>query len=230
MRRRRLIDGRFEDDPTVRALAEVLEVDVHEVLDRRPDKRAADLETCWTPPAQGYIRFALADGEIPPVIAQLRPEEIVLQTFFILDGDWSAPALFRSRVFRIWAAATLSRSNSWMSRFSIGATFAGFPVPRPFRIVEMSGGRCALENMDGDFVALARGVEDYIERIANTSAGSGWKAAQYADELANLPDAQQLEAQILSAYHLPPEADDLSILLRLVDMNHDLARTSGSAG
>ncbi|TIP24254.1 MAG: hypothetical protein E5X67_29860 [Mesorhizobium sp.] len=223
-RRKQLLAGRLSDDPALRALIDILKVDPREGLGRRVYKRAADLDACWTPPADGFMRFALADGEIPPLIAPLGPEEIVLQTSFIIDGDWSAPALFRSQVFGIWAAATLSRSSSWISRFSVGATFAGFPVPPRFRIVGTNGAGCALQSDDNELLALASEVEGHIERMANAGRGTSWKSAQRSDLLRELPVAKRLEALILSAYDLPVDADDLSILERLVAMNSLLHR------
>ncbi|MER9697010.1 hypothetical protein [Mesorhizobium sp. M0146] len=224
-RRKQLLEGRLEDDPALRALIDILKVDSDEIMERRPYKRAADLDACWTAPADGFMRFALADGEIPPLIAPLGPEEIVLQTSFILDGDWSVPALFRSQVFAIWAAATLSRSSSWMSRFSVGATFAGFPVTPRFSIVGTNGTGCALQSDDNDLLELASEVEAHIERMANAGRGTNWKSAQRSELLRELPAAKRLEAMILSAYDLPADADDLSILERLVVMNGMLQRS-----
>ena len=156
---------------------------------------------------------------------QLRRDEIVLQTFFIIDGDWSAPALFRSRVFGVWAAATLSRSSSWMSRFSVGVTFAGFPIPPHFRVVGVNGTGRAIESEDRELLSLAMNVEGHIERIANAGGGSGWKAAQHSTQLRELSAARALEARILAAHDLRSDADDLSILERLVAMNALLARS-----
>jgi hypothetical protein len=224
-RRKRLLDGRFHDDPALQALMRVLKISERELMERRPYKRAADLDTCWAPPTDDFMRFALADGEIPPLVARLGPEEIVLQTSFIIDGDWATPALFRSRVFGVWAAATLSRSSSWMSRFSVGATFAGFPVATPFRIVGTEGTGCALLCADTGLLDLAREVDSHIERIANAGGGASWKNAQRSDELGDLPSARELEARILAAYELPAGADDLSILERLVTMNGALNRS-----
>lgn len=224
-RRKRLLDGRFNDDPALLALIRVLNISEGDLMERRPYKRAADLDTCWAPPADDFMRFALADGEIPPSIARLAPQEIVLQTSFIIDGDWSTPALFRSRVFGVWAAATLSRSSSWMSRFSVGATFAGFPIAPPFRIVGTEGTGAALVCADSDLLDLARAVESHIERIANAGGGAGWKSAQRSNELGDLSSVRELEARIFAAYDLPASADDLSILERLVAMNRVLDRT-----
>ncbi len=224
-RRKRLLDCRFQDDPALQALMRVLKISERELMERRPYKRAADMDTCWAPPTDDFMRFALVDGEIPPLVARLGPEEIVLRTSFIIDGDWSTPALFRSRVFGVWAAATLSRSSSWMSRFSVGATFAGFPVATPFRIVGTEGTGCALLCADIGLLDLARKVESHIERIANAGGEASWKSAQRSDELGDLPSVRELEARILAAYELPAGADDLSILERLVTMNGALNRS-----
>ncbi|MBR0911499.1 hypothetical protein [Bradyrhizobium japonicum] len=223
VRRKKLLEERSIGDLVLEALGKVLRIDPRELTVRRPYKRAADLDVCWADPADGFMRFAIADGEIPPMMVPLRPAEVVLQSFFIVDGDWSVPALFRSRIFAVWAAATLSRSSSWMSRFSLGATFAGFPVPSRFQIVETSSSAYALRCEDGELLALAKDVESHVERIANAGTGSSWKSAQRSPQLRELPSAKRLDDIILSAYDLPPNADDLSILRRIVEMNGNLA-------
>ena len=222
LRRRSLIEGRFNDDPTLRSLGDILKVTLSELMAPRPYKRAADLDICWTFPVNGFRRFALADGEIPPVVMPLRSQEVVLQTCFVVDGDWSAAALFRSRVFSIWAAATLSRSSSWMSRFSIGATFASFPLPSGFSIVQTSSGGYALKCADSKLMSLAKDVESHIERVANAEVRSSWKRAQRSQQIQVLPVAKRLEETILSAYELPHDVADLSILQRLIEMNRRL--------
>jgi hypothetical protein len=223
IRRKKLIEERSNGDSTLRTLSKVLKVDPREITVRRPYKRATDLDVCWAAPADGFMRFAIADGEIPPRIVPLQPEEVVLQSFFIVDGDWSVPALFRSRIFAIWAAATLSRSSSWMARFSLGSTFAGFPVPYRFQIVETSNSGYALTCEDGELLALAKEVERHVERIATAGTRSSWKSARRSSQLQVLPDAKRLDEIILSAYDLPRNADDLSVLRRLVEMNGHLA-------
>lgn len=219
LRRKRLVKGRLEDDPTFQVLAEVLKVAPRELMSSRPYKRAADLNVCWASPTDEFMRFAIADGEIPPVVMLLRSQEVVLQTFFVIDGDWSVPALFRSRIFGIWAAATLSRSSSWMSRFSLGATFAGFPLPSPFNIVQTSSAGYALKCANNELLALSKDVEGHIDRLANAEGRSNWKSAQRSQQIQELPAAKRLEELILAAYELPPDADDLSILERVVELN-----------
>jgi len=219
LRRRELVEGRRKDDPVLLALSDILNIDLRVLLVERPYKRAADLETCWSEPGGDVMRFALADGVIPPTLARLRPSEVVLQTFFIIDGDWSVPALFRSRIFETWAAATLSRSNSWMSRFSLGATFASFPIPPAIRVVQAKGFGYMLQCEEKKVLRLAKEVEGHIERITNIGTRTTWKAAQHSAEARNLPAARQLEEILLSTYDLPSDADDLSILTRLVAMN-----------
>lgn len=221
VRRRWLLDGRSNDDPVIVALASAKEVDPDAVVDRRGYKRAADLESCWTPPAAPFTRYALADGALPPMISPIRPEEIVLQTSFIIDGDHSVPALFRSRLFEVWAGATLSRSSSWMSRFSIGVTFAGFPLPRAIRIVPTGRG-FALECKDGDLLAVARGVEVEFERLDFFHSP---RSRAELDEARKSPGSVRLEEELFAAYGLAPDADDLSILQRLLDMNQELPRS-----
>lgn len=220
IRRRWLTVGRSPDDHTLVALANILRVEPRELLADRPYKRAADLDTCWSAPAEGSMRFALSDGELSPLLMRLQPEEVVLQEFFVLDGDWGVPALFRSRVFGIWAMATLSRSSSWMSRFSIRETFAGFPIPTVFRLSSSSHSN-RIETDHKEILSLSRDIQQRIDRASDVRS---WKAAQRSDEFRNSPDHRRLEECILSVFELPEDADDVSILERLVEMNRRLNR------
>ena len=224
IRRKKLLEVSSNSDRTLQTLGKVLQVNLDEVTVRRPYKRAADLDVCWRLPADGFMRFAIVDGEIPLMIQPLRAGEVVLQSFFIVDGDWSVPALFRSRMFAVWAGATLSRSNSWMSRFSLGATFAGFPVPSLFQIVQTAKSGYVLICEDDEVLGLSKDLEGYFERNANAERRSDWKIAQRSLQLQNLTSAKRLDKLILSAYDLPQNADDLSVLRRLVEMNRKLAR------
>lgn len=110
-----------------------------------------------------------------------------------------------------------------MSRFSLGATFAGFPVSPRFQIVRTSSFGYALTCEDGELLALAKDVENHIERVANAGARLGWKSAQRSPQLRDFPSVKRLDEVILSAYDLPRNADDLSVLRRLVEMNRQLA-------
>jgi hypothetical protein len=218
IRRKWLTVDRPPDNRTLAALAKILRVEPRELLMDRPYRRAADLDTCWSSPTEVSMRFALADGELSPLIMRLQPEEVVLQEFFVIDGDWGVPALFRSRVFWIWATATLSRSSSWMSRFSIRDTFAGFPIPPVFKL-SSSGHSNRVETDHKEIFSLSREIQQRIDRASNVRS---WKAAQRSSEFYNSPDRRRLEEYILSAYQLPADADDVSILERLVEMNQRL--------
>lgn len=220
IRRKWLTAGRPPDDRTLVALANILRVESRVLLADRPYKRAADLDTCWSAPVDGSKRFALSDGELSPLLMRLQPEEVVLQEFFVIDGDWGVPALFRSRVFQIWATATLSRSSSWMSRFSIRETFAGFPIPTVFTI-SSSGHSNRIETEHKEILSLSRDIQQRIDRASDVRS---WKAAQRSAEFHNSPDRRRLEECILSVYELPKDADDVSILERLVEMNQRLSK------
>ena len=119
-----------EDDPAARELAELLRRQRGDWLDARTQKRRADLRRCWTTPSEGFRRYALVDGSIPVIVVELRSNEVPVEDLFVVDGDEAVPALFRSRVFRIWARATLPSASSWMARFSVTSTFGGIPDRR----------------------------------------------------------------------------------------------------
>ncbi|GLV23888.1 hypothetical protein [Sphingobium sp. TomTYG45] len=190
----------------------------------RPMKRSADLLRCWTPPSPGFRRYAIVDGAVPGIVLELRSEEVPLQDLFVIDGDHAVPALFRSRVFAVWARATLPAASSWMARFSVANTFGGFPIADIFRIVGQEGRLAALvaDGAPSQLGELAEEVGQYIERaLASLSSGS-WKEAHRPGE--NLPAMRPLNELVLQAYGLSPDASDIQILRRLREMNAAFGR------
>jgi hypothetical protein len=192
----------------------------------RPMKRSADLLRCWTPPSPEFRRYAIVDGAVPGIVLELRPEEVPLQDLFVIDGDYAVPALFRSRVFAVWARATLPAASSWMARFTVATTFGGFPIADIFRIVGQQGSLAALVADGGPsrLGELAEEVGQHIERSLASLPSGSWKEAHRSSE--NLPAMQSLNDLVLHAYGLPVEATDIQILRRLQEMNAAIGRGS----
>lgn len=215
LRRKDLRDLEREDDGSIARLREVLRLGTRDLT--ASYKRQADLEISWATQPHGRTRFAILDGELPPVVLRLEAGEAVMQTAFIVDGDEGVPALFRSRAFGVWGRATLSRSSSWMSRFSVGTTFAGFPLPRGFRILEELD-RAVLDSSEAGptLTRLAKAVETVIERELVRSPQLSWKHAHHVAESGPM---REINALILNLYDLPADADDLVLLLRLSELN-----------
>lgn len=192
----------------------------------RPMKRSADLLRCWTLPSPEFRRYVIVDGAVPGIVLELRPEEVPLQDLFVIDGDCAVPALFRSRVFAVWARATLPAASSWMARFSVANTFGGFPIADIFRIVGQEGGLTALVADGGPsrLGELAEEVGKHIERSLSNLPSGSWKEAHHPSE--NLPAMRSLNDLLLQAYGLPVDATDIQILRRLQEMNAAFGRGS----
>ena len=210
------------DDPAARELAGLLQRERGASLDARPLKRRADLRRCWTTPSDGFRRYALVDGAIPIVVVELEGSEVPVEDLFVVDGDESVPALFRSRVFRIWAGATLPSASSWMARFSVTGTFGGFPIVEPFRIVGQEGSLAALvaDRTLGRLHALSNEISRQIERQQARLPSTGWKTAHELG--AKVPAMDRLNEMILKWYGLPRDADDIAVLMRLQELNATL--------
>ncbi len=84
-------------------------------------KRTADLRASWSEPADGAARFMFEDGKLPVRFGPVDHQEVAAQKFFTIDGDASVPLLFSSRLFRVWARATLTRSRRLIERLSPGS-------------------------------------------------------------------------------------------------------------
>ena len=211
-----------KDDPAARELAGLLQRERRASLDARPLKRGADLRHCWTTPSDGFRRYALVDGAIPVIVVELEANEVPVEDLFVVDGDESVPALFRSRVFRIWAGATLPSASSWMARFSVTGTFGGFPIVEPFRIVGQEGSLAALvaDRAPGRLHALSNEIGRQIDRQLGRLPSRGWKAAHELGAKGRTID--QLNEMILEWYGLPWDAGDIAVLKRLQELNATL--------
>ncbi len=181
----------------------------------RSPKRPADLAVAWSSPAQGSMRFILADGPIPLLIDQLEPDCVPAQSLFIVDGDAAVPALFSSRIFQVWARATTTRSTSWMSRFSVTRTFETFPVADAFDIVHPRAGTPNLHFREVGPISMA--AEDWWASISSRRGHlrPGTEASSVSLQLDG-----RLEADFLEVYGLKASADDAAILERLIELNH----------
>lgn len=188
-------------------------------LKTRALKRRGDLRRCWTRPSAGFRRFGLVDGAVPAIVVEIGPDEVPVEDLFVVDGDEAVPALFRSKVFGIWAAATLPNASSWMARFSITLTFGGFPIVEPFRIVGQEGELAALASDEAPhrFYTLAEEVGRQIEREMERTDSRGWREAHRIGTTGRSMD--RLNEMILDWYGLAKDASDISILRRLLDLN-----------
>ncbi len=209
----------FGSDPAARSLLSLITSQGRKSLDSRPMKRSADLVKCWTPPSPGFQRYALVDGAVPIILMEMRDNEVPVEDLFLIDGDQAVPILFRSRVFAVWARATLPAASSWMARFSVANTFGGFPVVEPFRMVGQEDGLTALVADGGPaFMGeLAEEIGQHIERALASQPAGSWKEAYRVND--ELPAMRRLNELVLNAYDLPGDADDIRILRRLLEMN-----------
>lgn len=179
-------------------------------------KRTADLRASWACPAAGAWRLMFEDGRLPVRFGLVDDREVAAQKFFTVDGDGSVPLLFTSRLFSIWARATLTRSPSWSSRFSITRTFETFPIPDDFLVIsDGEGGRASLRaNPKSDRLApLLEDFEPVPSGMFSRWERSREDSSEYHDE------RFEKEAMLLGLIGLGPDALDLDILERMVDMN-----------
>lgn len=179
-------------------------------------KRTADLRASWSGSAEGTSRFMFEDGKLPVRFGPVDQKEVAAQKFFTIDGDASVPLLFSSRLFHVWARATLTRSPSWASRFSITRTFETFPLPDQFMVLnDGEGGRASLRASPRS-QSLAYLLEDHDEDLLagrSISRRSSYGANERRDFL------EDVDARLLDMIHLPPDATDLDLLERLVELN-----------
>ncbi|WP_433762964.1 hypothetical protein [Brucella anthropi] len=187
----------------------------------RPMKRSSDLEKCWTHPRE-FKRYALIDGLVPGIVLELQQGEVPSQEMFVIDGDVAVPALFRSRVFAVWARATLPPASSWMSRFSVTSTFGGFPIPEPFRILRLGADSSALvaERAPSSLRQAVEQIDQHVERMLSGLAPENWREAHRLAQ--DNADWHHLDEFVLGAYELPVDASDLQILGRLLELNASL--------
>ena len=211
-------------EPAARRLLSLITSQGKRLPDRRPMKRSSDLSRCWTPPSSGLQRYAIVDGAVPAILLELRDEEVPLQDLFVIDGDLAVPALFRSRVFAVWARATLPAASSWMARFSVANTFGGFPIADIFRIIGQEGSLAALvmDSAPSAMGELAQEIAQHIDRALASQPSGSWKEAHRSADA--LPAMRRLNEIVLNAYDLPGDASDIEILRRLQKMNAAFGR------
>ncbi|WP_034158718.1 pentapeptide repeat-containing protein [Sphingomonas sp. ERG5] len=177
----------------------------------RVPKRPADLRVACGEPAPDAMRFAIADGLLPVRLDQLARHEVPAQSMFIIDGDAAVPALLQSSVFAVWARATATRSTSWMAaRFSVTGTFETFPIVGAFDVASFGPGNVQLRLVgDERLYGLAR---DWLVEMDKQ-----WETGQLAEKQGEI--RRHLDEEILGLYRLSPDADDLQILERLLELN-----------
>lgn len=159
----------------------------------------------------------LEDGKLPVRVGPVAREEVAAQKFFSIDGDVTAVLLFSSRLFFVWARATLTRSPSWSSRFSITRTFETFPLPEQFLVSsDGDGGRSSLRAPPS-----SRELKSLIERFDEyqLSFGDGRDRKESVSDY-----VRETEEVLLRMIGLTSGATDLDLLERLIEMN----RTAGT--
>ncbi len=181
-------------------------------------KRPSDLRASWFPPTAGARRWMLEDGRLPPRLTLLEDLEIAAQKFFTIDGDASVPLLFSSRLFRVWAGATVTRSPSWSSRISVTKTFETFPLPDEFIVFnDGEGGRATLKAtlrstaMADLFEAAILNDSDGIQNLPHRLSVQNRK---HTGEL-----VEHVDFVMLSLVGLSAAASDLDVLECLTDLN-----------
>jgi hypothetical protein len=174
-------------------------------------KRPADLRVAWSRPAKGVSRYILSDGVVPCEFAELKPDEVPAQRFFIIDGDGGVPALLGSRIFAAWARITLTRSMSWMPRFSVTRTFETLPIPPPFIITRAGDGPARLTLADN---RPLRPLAEELRRLYRRRSMDSAKELQ-----------AEIDRAILRGLRLPEDAPDLAII-ELLLQQHEYASHS----
>lgn len=185
----------------------------------RSGKRPADLRNAWTPPGDGARRFVIEDGHLPVQMIELQRGEVPAQRMFIVDGDGSVPVLFTSRLFSVWARATLPATTSWSARFQVGQTFEAFPLSHQFVVYHGSEGQSQLRISD-DPGALEQ-FSDLIRNDAQELSDMLQLRSHSDRPQLNDPLIREIERALLIGIGLGSEASDLDILERLIEMNRN---------
>jgi hypothetical protein len=128
----------------------------------------------------------------------LEPEEVPAQRFFIIDGDGGVPAFLGSRIFGAWAKITLTRSMSWMPRFSVSRTFETLPIPPPFIITRAGDGPARLTLAEN---RRLRPLAEELRRLYRRRSMDSAKELQ-----------AEIDRAILSELKLSEDAPDLAIV------------------
>jgi hypothetical protein len=192
----------------------------------RAIKRPSDLRVSWSYPMDRLRRFVMEDGALPIQIAELSVDEVPAQRLFIIDGDASVPVLFGSRLFQVWASATLSRSTSWTPRFSVSKTFETFPIPPSFVIFHDALSNRAQLRLSLDSIHSANAsihLTGLVSEFEQNSATRDWQISsddEHDKTLPAHPMIAEIDAALLSDIQLPKDASDLDILERLLEMNN----------
>lgn len=170
-------------------------------------RRLADLAVLWEVPE--FHRYILEDGRLPPRIMGIQGGTLVpAQSYFAIDGDEGVPMLFGSIVFAVWARLTRSRGNGWAQRFAVSRTFETFPILPPFTMqASPTGGLELVTDKEHPVGALAAGLRP-PPSFAQWEVSAG---------------VRERDAAVLELYGLPPAADELEIVERLLELNrfHD---------
>lgn len=174
----------------------------------RGSKRPSDLRVAWSVPSRSTERYIIDDGVLPVSIGELEPDEVPAQRFFIIEGDVSVPVLFTSRIFSVWARSTLSRSTSWMSRFSVRGTFETFPIPDLFDL------RRSVEGPTQLFL----GQQGHVKKVLLSIQGRG--GFSFIRDGDNAYINEYIDEVILDGIGLKIDSSDVEILQRLLEMNH----------
>ncbi|NEK20616.1 hypothetical protein [Rhizobium leguminosarum] len=192
-------------------------------------KRTSDLRASWVEPVDGAWRLMFEDGKLPVRFGPVDREEIAAQTFFTIDGDATVVLLFSSRLFQVWARATLTRSPSWSSRFSITRTFETFPLPDDFVIIRDTGGGRASLRASPKSTVLETLLDKFDENllVASNSAFGSSKVRGYSDFRREY--LKEVEEGLLKIFGLSPEATDLNLLECLVEMNRNAGNNPAPA-
>lgn len=185
---------------------------------RRLANRTSDLRASWSEPEQETRRIIIADGKLPVQGGVLQANEIAAQKFFTIDGDASVTLLFGSRVFHVWASATITRSPSWSSRFSITRTFETFPIPEEFLIINNEE-----ENRSQIRAPVRSRALQPLLAIADELMSEGHNLPAYTRGSGNGREVRDFEDQrdwaMMEMIGLSKKSSDLDILDRLIEMN-----------
>jgi hypothetical protein len=182
-------------------------------------RRTADLRASWEPPERRTRRYMLEDGRLPVRFGLLDDREVAAQKFFTLDGDGSIVALLLSKMFAIWAGATLSRSPSWSSRFSVTKTFETFPIPDQFMVLrDGEAGRASLHlsRTPGAIRQLVQSLESEVEMRSLHFPGRR-SESRVPHELEDI--INEIDSVLLREMGLDEKADELTILERMISLN-----------
>ncbi|MCQ8782155.1 hypothetical protein [Mangrovibrevibacter kandeliae] len=191
-------------------------------------KRTADLRASWSEPAKGAARFMFEDGKLPVHFGPVDHHEVAAQKFFTIDGDASVPLLFSSRLFRVWARATLTRSPSWSSRFSITRTYETFPLPDQFMVLNDGEGDRASLRASPRSKSLSALLKNYDPDMLRMEYSQVGRTSDLASDRRDY--FSEVEASLLDMIGLPPDVSDLDLLERLVDMNRNAGADDYRAG